>query len=362
MIALPHAFSSILLLALATFLVLAGLRIWKFYVNLVGAFVGLALGMFVASLFGGGVVLTVIIGMLGALVGSYVAWPLQKATVFIAVGAALASVGMALAQIIMPEWVVWAIGAALFILGGWLSLRLLEPLLIVSMAVAAARVSTHALGGSVCPLQGIRAGVEGVRDAVAMLDPLFVLLAVVYALFALFVQRGCADDEDLAPVVRQRRAILRGAAWMGAAFMLLDLTLYYLFHMRPITGFSPFMWPILALLCGLLAAYALPKVEARPMQWLLAVVGGVIIVFGAGFLALLATAIFWSSGPTFEAMKGYGHIIARDAYIYSFESSFIIILRAAFHLLLLPGAMLAIVNRAAPELRKESADDETASR
>jgi|GEM_PF-4888224 len=242
--------AQLILLAVAFTMVLAGLRLWKFYVGFLGALFGLFAGMALASWLFDARPVVLALGLAGALVGTWVAWPLQKAVVFAAAGAAVAMLGAAL----LPAVAVHSYAQiALFVLGGLLSLWLFQPFIIVALAVAAARMAMAALGGGACPFATWGLGLPALLHVFDGLGRIFALPALLWVGYALLVQLVTAPCQGDAPEIAARKKIFRAVGWLCALLLLFDLLLAHLGRHVSLCGLITPVWPLQAAVAGAMA-------------------------------------------------------------------------------------------------------------
>ncbi len=135
-----EAIVNLVSLAIAFAVVLWGLVIFKIYIILVGLAVGAVLGAL-----GGGIATespegALICGLVGALIGGALAWPLQRLLVFLIAGLCTGLVVVAILAVIdVPQEPALVVGGIAFITGGIVAMFLYEYIIIIVMAFGGAQ-------------------------------------------------------------------------------------------------------------------------------------------------------------------------------------------------------------------------------
>lgn len=244
---------NILTCALAVAFVLWGLRLFKVYIIFIGVVFGGALGFVLGALIGHNNAAALAGAVCLAIVGGFIAWPLQKVLVFIAVGAAAALLGVAVAAALKaPPDTWWVIGVILFILGGLAALALYELCVIIMLSFGAAQNVFQAL----LPGPAWRLPLEQMLRLYAQHIWAFLLITTLYVGFGLCFQRvfeySPQDDQQ----ERTLKALYRRATYLIAGLALLAYLANTLapVGVRPwyyILGANLISWPLIALVTTL---------------------------------------------------------------------------------------------------------------
>ena len=311
-------------LAIGFGLILWGFRIYRLWIALSGAATGAALGVALAMLATGSMDTIVLSAAAGALLGALMAWPFQKAAVFITAGVATGLLGVLSLQAWAGPDQVAAIASAVvatlgFLAGGMLAVRLFEPAVTLAMAFAGALVVFHAVfvpadtwAGDAAAILNRIVGVYTARL------PAFVATAALFLGLALWLQSGRRRRKQSRGSLRDalgRRIAVRFAAlilvaWTAAA--LLGVSRGWQVSSFELIGMHPLSWPVVTLAAVTLAG--LPRFSPRAPHippfppdtppngrsliyaW---------VAFGLFAMPALTAAVFATFGAPWDAIVGF---------------------------------------------------------
>jgi hypothetical protein len=248
------AILNIISLLIGTAMVLWGLKIFKFYIILLGICLGAALGLVVGGLITQSPEGTIIGCVISAIIGGVIAWPLQKLLVFLAVGALggmLCAVAMIAAG--LPPQACLVAGIVVFIICGIVAVLIYEYIIIILMAMNGAQSVFN-----VCfmrrfhydtdPEEMLRILVETYSNNILFL--LFII--VVFVGFALFFQKKCVVKKDDNIARRSNVIFTHRLAYVFALIAIIGFGVSWLWSQigsgTIFFGINIISWPIVVLI------------------------------------------------------------------------------------------------------------------
>lgn len=253
---------SVVFLVIGTALVLWGLRIFKVYVVLTGFGIGASLGAVVGGLATRSREGVFIGGLMGAILGAAVAWPLQKLIVFLLAGTTSALVGVAAAAALeMPQNEWWKAGLLLFVVGGVLALSFYEYVIIIVMAFNGAQwiFNADSYGELLRSGRGI---IETWQYLIRVYSESIVSFLFTVAVFVWFslhfqkravIQRG--DSAERREGVRRFRRLSYLVALLAIVNYAVSGSLARVFYPSTALPFGPWSWPLVAVAASGLATW-----------------------------------------------------------------------------------------------------------
>ena len=340
-------------------LVLWGFRIYRLWLGLTGAAAGAALGVAVATFATGSTDGMMLSAAGGALVGALIAWPLQKAVVFVGVGAATGLLGVLALQAWAgpgPGPVTAIVATFAFLAGGILAVRLFEPAVTLAMAFTGALAVFHAVFVPADVYAGDAAAIfNRMLGVYAEQISAFVATTALFMGLAFWLQSGRRRRKQGRSSLRDalgRRFAVRFAAlilmaWTAAA--LLGLSQSWQVSSFELIGMHPLSWPVVTL--AAVAFSGLSRVTPRALQappptpdtpphrrstawaW---------IAFGLIAMPVLTAAVFATFGAPWQAIGGFYR-----AFMLGPAAS--IAAKCGISLALLPLALMGAVRSASRE-------------
>ena len=244
-------------LALGVPMILAGLRLFKLWLAIVGFFTGVFLGVLL-----GGALATVmalrgdeffvavaLIALLGGVTGAVLAWPLQRLFVFVAAGglAAITALAGAIVLGIGGEGLL-LLALIAFFGGGALSVWAYEYFIIISLASGGASSLFHAYFGRFGALQGM-ASLDDILHLISSYLWQYTLIMGASIAFAIYIQKWSQPASYLSVQARTQSALLKRSAFLFGGLLVASYFAQVVFpEALVVTMLGPLAWMALALL------------------------------------------------------------------------------------------------------------------
>jgi len=296
--------------------VLWGLRIFKAYVALIGTVAGASLASGISAIVVGDGQAIAIAGVIGAIAGLVLAWPLQKLLVFLAAGSAGALFGSVITVALERTELIVPASIAGFLLAGIAVLALYETIVVCAMAFQGAQAVFHAVFVPADAYSGSLREI-GARLLGLYADNVIALGAttMLFIGFALWYQKGVARRRDPAdphwPVaLAARRISVRYAALILATWIVtaaLSISGQWSLSSFDLAGMHALSWPLVTMVTlMLLRPRPVPlaveaAVPARRRSWRLLRIAA----FGVVVPPVVTAALFMAYGAPWQTISGF---------------------------------------------------------
>ncbi|MBN2102721.1 DUF4203 domain-containing protein [bacterium] len=244
---------NILLLLIGIALVFWGLKIFKFYIILIGIAIGAVLGAIAGGLMSESPDASIVGIITGAFLGGIIAWPLQKFLVFLTAGFCSLLLGVVIMAALKVPQDVWLVsGLILFVIGGALAVHFYEYIVIILMAFSGAQMIFNAAFEPHALFSG-RDPAELWQYLLQVYSERIVTLVFTFALFVWFALHFQKRTVNKSPKGKRKKEDIIRLHRLSYLLSFLAVLGYALMHFIDhgfsgivLFGFNLFSWPVIA--------------------------------------------------------------------------------------------------------------------